>query len=117
MRIEGSQSLKPAKEAAIKESTITTWNSKTVFKENRKDINAESLSLQEIAEATKVLNNTMDLFKRRLRFNVHEETNRIWVQVVDKDTGKVLKEIPPEKVLDMVAKFEEMIGLLIDEWV
>ena len=34
---------------------------------------------------------------------------------VDKDTKKVIKELPPEKTLDMIAKVWEMAGILVDE--
>lgn len=50
-----------------------------------------------------------------LEFTVHETTKLIAVKVVDKHTGEVLREIPPEKSLDFVAKLWEMAGILIDE--
>ena len=45
-------------------------------------------------------------------FGIHEATNRVTIKIVDKDTKKVLKEYPPEKTLDMIAKVWEMAGLL-----
>ena len=37
------------------------------------------------------------------------------IKIVDKDTKKVIKELPPEKTLDMIAKVWEMAGLMVDE--
>ena len=37
-------------------------------------------------------------------FGIHDATNRVTIKIVDKDTKKVLKEYPPEKTLDMIAK-------------
>jgi flagellar protein FlaG len=48
-------------------------------------------------------------------FGIHEETNRVTIKIVDKDTKKVIKELPPEKTLDMIAKVWEMAGILVDE--
>jgi flagellar protein FlaG len=48
-------------------------------------------------------------------FGIHEGTNRVTIKIVDKDTKKVLKELPPEKTLDMIAKVWEMAGILVDE--
>lgn len=48
-------------------------------------------------------------------FSIHDRTKEIMVKVIDKDTKKVIREIPPEKVLDMVAKMWEMAGLIVDE--
>ena len=48
-------------------------------------------------------------------FGIHEATNRVTIKIVDKDTKKVIKEMPPEKTLDMIAKVWELAGLLVDE--
>ena len=48
-------------------------------------------------------------------FGIHDATNRVTIKIVDKDTKKVLKEYPPEKTLDMIAKVWEMAGLLVDK--
>lgn len=48
-------------------------------------------------------------------FGVHDSTNRVTIKIVDKETKEVLKEYPPEKTLDMIAKVWELAGLLVDE--
>lgn len=48
-------------------------------------------------------------------FGIHEGTNRITIKIVDKQSKKVIKELPPEKTLDMIAKVWELAGLLVDE--
>ena len=48
-------------------------------------------------------------------FGIHDATNRVTIKIIDKDTKKVLKEYPPEKTLDMIAKVWEMAGLLVDQ--
>ena len=48
-------------------------------------------------------------------FGIHEETNRVTIKIVDKNTKEVVKEYPPEKTLDMIAKVWEMAGLMVDE--
>ncbi|NLM70138.1 MAG: flagellar protein FlaG, partial [Firmicutes bacterium] len=64
------------------------------------------------------LNKTMKIFDRGLEFTIHEDTNRIMVRVVDRsdhNNEEVIREIPPEKILDMIAAFMDMIGLLVDQ--
>ncbi|MGN0389167.1 MAG: flagellar protein FlaG [Wujia sp.] len=51
----------------------------------------------------------------QLSFKYHDDTNRISITVTDSDTDEVIREIPPEKALDMLAKAWEMAGLLVDE--
>ncbi|MCR5650165.1 MAG: flagellar protein FlaG [Lachnospiraceae bacterium] len=48
-------------------------------------------------------------------FGIHEETNRVTIKIVDKASKKVIKELPPEKTLDMIARVWEMAGILVDE--
>lgn len=49
-----------------------------------------------------------------LSFSKHEQTGRTFVKVINKDTDELIREIPAEKVLDMAAKLDEMIGILFD---
>lgn len=46
---------------------------------------------------------------------VHEGTHAIMVKVFNKETGELIREIPPEKTLDLVVKMMEFAGILIDE--
>lgn len=48
-------------------------------------------------------------------FGIHDKTNRITIKIIDKKTKEVIKEFPPEKTLDMIAKVWEMAGLMVDE--
>lgn len=64
-----------------------------------------------IAEMNKKINNSNE----EAVFGVHEETNRIMIKILDKDTKEVIKEFPPEKTLDMIARLWEMAGILVDE--
>ena len=48
-------------------------------------------------------------------YGIHEGTNRVTIKIVDKDTKEVIKELPPEKTLDMIARVWELAGILVDE--
>jgi flagellar protein FlaG len=47
--------------------------------------------------------------------SVHEKTQAIMVKVLDKSTGEIIREIPHEQTLEIVAKMMELAGLIIDE--
>ena len=47
--------------------------------------------------------------------SIHDATNRVTIKIVDKKTKEVIKEYPPEKTLDMIAKVWEMAGIMVDE--
>ena len=49
-----------------------------------------------------------------IKFGIHENTERVTIKIVDRDTKEVLKEFPPEKSLDLIAKSMEIAGVLVD---
>lgn len=49
-----------------------------------------------------------------LQFSLHEATGRTMVKVINKDTDDLIREIPPEEILDLAAKLDEMVGVLFD---
>jgi flagellar protein FlaG len=53
--------------------------------------------------------------KTHLQFHLHESLNRHYVEIRNSDTNEVIKEIPSKKFLDMVAKLQELAGLIVDE--
>lgn len=68
---------------------------------------------EQIKKAVEQLNKNMS--HSEAVFGIHEETNRVTIKIVDKDTKEVIKELPPEKTLDMIAKAWELAGILVDE--
>lgn len=69
---------------------------------------------------SKVIENANEQLKQKMvnkyfEYRVHDATNRIIVEIKDSETGDVIKEIPPEKDLDMLAKLRELAGILVDE--
>lgn len=90
------QTMKELKQAELKGQTVT--------------IGEEQL-IKAIEKANKALEGIATSFE----FSIHEKTKQIMVKVIEKESGKLVREIPPEKILDMVASMCEKAGLLIDE--
>ena len=68
---------------------------------------------EKVRKAVETLNKKMS--NSEAVFGIHEDTNRVTIKIVDKSTKEVIKELPPEKTLDMIARVWEMAGILIDE--
>ena len=62
-----------------------------------------------VDDLNKTVKQASPMHHTQLSFKYHEDTNRIYITV------EVIREIPPEKTLDMLAKAWEMAGLLVDE--
>lgn len=63
-----------------------------------------------LTEAMRELNARLDAWSTNLRFEIDEDTSRVVVQVVDIETGDVVRQIPSEEVLHM----SKMLGKLHD---
>ncbi|MFC4102026.1 flagellar protein FlaG [Paenibacillus xanthanilyticus] len=74
-----------------------------------------TLSDEQVVKAVERAIKAMQGKSTALEFTVHEKTKLIAVKVLDKETGEIIREVPPEKTLDFVAKLWEMAGLLVDE--
>lgn len=83
-------------------------NAENMSREQQQQVNNDK-----IKKAVENLNKNMS--HSEAVFGIHEETNRVTIKIVDKDTKEVIKELPPEKTLDMIAKAWELAGILVDE--
>ena len=68
---------------------------------------------EQIKKAVETMNKKMS--NSEAVFGIHEATNRVTIKIIDKDSKEVIRELPPEKTLDMIAKVWEMAGILVDE--
>ena len=64
-----------------------------------------------IEQANSVIFNNDNHFE----FKIHAGTGRMMVKLVNNETKEIIKEIPPEKILDLVASIWDLIGILVDE--
>jgi len=71
-------------------------------------------SNEQIRQAVEKFNKSM-INNSEAVFGIHEGTNRVTIKIVDKQSKEVIKELPAEKTLDMIAKVWEMAGILVDE--
>jgi flagellar protein FlaG len=53
--------------------------------------------------------------QKSLKFHLHEDTGQIFVQVIAKEDGRVIREIPSEELLDLETRIDEMTGVLFSK--
>lgn len=114
-KVEIPEQLSSVQEVAKVDKTVNVVdnakNKNSATGEDTKD--QKEQNTDQIRKAVETLNKRMK--HSEAVFGIHEGTNRVMIRIVDKDTKEVIKELPPEKTLDMIAKVWEMAGILIDE--
>lgn len=97
---------------------IDTSNRKTVplkFEESSKGSDSKNYDEKAVKKAVDKLNKLMEDSNTHLEYAIHDVFKDIMITVVDNDTKQVISEIPPKRILDMVAKLCEIAGVLIDK--
>ncbi|WP_025774193.1 flagellar protein FlaG [Neomoorella thermoacetica] len=118
MRVEGvdplvlnqvqSQTQKPAVQNTKKIDVNTE-------QEKRRQEGQAGYSQGDLKQSVEKLNATTELFNIKLRFKVDREKGEVYVLVIDASKGKIIRRIPPEKVLKVASQMQYMVGLLLDE--
>ena len=75
----------------------------------------EEFSREDLQEAIKTTNKMIFKDDNRFEFKMHEGTKRMMVKLIDNETEEIIKEIPSEKILDLVASIWDLVGILVDE--
>jgi flagellar protein FlaG len=67
-----------------------------------------------LRRAVDEINSSLAMHRRHLGIRFHEPTNRRVVTVYDSDTNDIIREIPPERVLEAHANMLELAGLFMN---
>jgi len=70
---------------------------------------------QEVAHAVQNINEFFQMVRRTLQFAVNEDSGRMVIQVKDIETDEVIRQIPPEEVLELTKRLDEFKGFLFRE--
>jgi flagellar protein FlaG len=94
---------------------ITVSQSDSTVKSSQGHAANEKQDSETVEKLTEKMNNFMESLNIDIQFSLHEKTNRLIVQVVDKHDGTVLKEFPTHEFLDTIANIQEYVGMLLDK--
>ena len=91
------------------------WNARgeEALREKREE--REKLDEKSVSLITKELNELMDRINCDLAFKYHKEVDVMSVSMISKTTDKVIKELPPEEMIENMQKAREWIGAFLDK--
>ena len=78
-------------------------------KEEKEDAQVSQDLLNELEHNINTIHNV------DLEFSMHEESGRTIVRVIEKDTGDLIRQIPPEELLELVTRIGDFVGMLLDK--
>jgi len=80
----------------------------------KETLQKKTLSADEVQMDIEAINDQLESMNRSIRFSIDDSSKDVVVKVVDKDTGEVIKQFPPEQVLKLRERLSEMSGLLVE---
>lgn len=81
-----------------------------------RDTQNDGISEKDAKKAVKVMNDLLKDKSTHIEYEQDKNFKQVMImKVVDNDTRKVINQIPSKDILDMVAQFCEMAGLIVNK--
>ena len=104
-------------ERSVRQTQVSAEQKAAVLKEVEASLpghNSNQANEQSIKAATADLQHISLAFNRKLQFVVDHESNEILIKVIDSETDKVIKVLPPEELQRLHSRIKETLGFLFD---
>lgn len=113
----GVQSERPAVSTSTQEAAVPAKPQPQQQEEAQQEqfVKPGSMDEESTKNMTEELNKAMERANSNLEFKYHKEVNMMSVAVVDKTSGKVIKELPPEEMVNNMIKSKIWIGAFLDK--
>ncbi|GAB6167715.1 flagellar protein FlaG [Clostridium carnis] len=103
------------------QANLDVYSCGEVLNNNNKDVVVDVTSKdkgyreEDLAKAVDKLNKFLKDDNTYAEYSVHDRFGDIMIKIVDSKTKEVIMECPPKKILDLVAKMCELVGVAIDK--
>lgn len=78
-------------------------------------VRTKEIKEKDVRKAVEKLNVFLEDNKTHAEYEIHPMFKDVMIKIVDDKTGEVVLEVPPKKILDMIAKMCEMVGVMVDK--
>jgi len=90
-------------------------NSHQMAKSARENNQEKQDISQKLTETVGKLNKQMDSLGTNVQFGFNDKINVMFVDVVERSTGKAIRKIPTEEAMLLSEKMQEIIGTIFDK--
>jgi flagellar protein FlaG len=75
----------------------------------------EEMTKEKLQELTAKLNKEMSPLNPDIEFQFNDKVDELVVNVMDKQTNKIIRKIPSDEALKIMEKMRELVGALFDD--
>ena len=94
---------------------ILTPAEKEEQKEKEARLQPGTMSEESVSQMTETFNELMDKINCDVEFKYNKEAEMLNVKMIDKESGEVIKEFPPEEMIENMIKAKDWLGAFIDK--
>lgn len=73
------------------------------------------LDQRAVEEAVQKVQKTVSALNSALQFQIDKDTDKLVIKIVDTNTKEVIKQIPPQEILEIAKALDKLQGLLVRE--
>lgn len=115
MKLEADVGLKSILSVPSQKNEQLKTFDESLTETEKKEQDQHEVSKNYLEDKINDTNNFLEPNFTSIKFQLHEELNRYYVEVVDTDSKEIVREIPAKEFLDMIAKMTDFLGVLIDK--
>lgn len=101
------------KDNPVEQTQVQPSHATVATRETQHTQQQEQLSSKQLHNAVDQVNKTIQTLSNDVQFTVDQETGREIVKVVDRETQKVIRQIPSEEMVAIAKRLDELQGLII----
>lgn len=75
----------------------------------------EHLTNEQIQEILAQTNDNLSLLNTNIRFGYNDKIDSMFVNVLEADTGIVIRKIPTDQVMKLTEHFRDIVGMIFDK--
>ena len=88
---------------------------KETVKNQQEELKNQKVSPEILEKIIEELRKKLSMLNTQLKIQIDKDTDMTVIKVIDKQTNKVIRQIPPEYVLKIAKYLDEIAGLLLNE--
>jgi len=115
----GSSDKGPAVETSfqgrIQQGVQATSKTEKAQEAKNETADMRSATNEKLERIAKAMSDYIRSIQRDLHIKIDDQTDKVVIQVISKSDGKIIRQVPPEELLKIAAKIEEMVGVLFDK--
>ncbi len=100
---------------ALNRKQVSEVQGKQQEQSKAKEVQPEKITPEVLKKAIENLNKKLSMLNSQLKIETDEDTGIRVIKVIDKETQKVIRQIPPETVLKIAKYIDEVAGLIFNE--